>query len=306
MHAAQLSLGVVWRAVAFPFVHPILVARLGFFPFLLAALPSLIIYHLWWPGGIDFRDADNLRKAVSEGWPALAAIYAINVVMMSVYAIRVHRVIVSGQRAGFFSVLFSWTMVSYLGAIIIFAFMSSLASLVFRHGFGMLAEKLVYAFEGFRTSGETNAPSLAWIASAAAAIALLVVALQIGVRLVLILPHAALTGRFGLAASWRAMSGNIWAFVEAWIIFLIVMGALIGLLGFGDVWLSTYISDAAPRYLPLALFQISKSQLKESLSAVFFLAIYFLSATTNIAFLSFIYKNLEVDWTVGQAELRYA
>jgi hypothetical protein len=304
MHAAQLSVGVVWRAVAFPIVYPILVVRLGFIPFMLAALPTLILYNLWWPDGVDFRDTGNLRKAVSEGWSAIAAIYVINVLMMSVYAIRIHRMIVSGQKSGFFSVLFSWTMISYLGAIVIFAFMVSVARIVFGYGFSMLAEKLVYAFESFRTSGETNAPSLTWVVSAAAAIALLVLALQIAIRLLLILPHAALTGSIGLAASWRAMSGNIWTFVEAWVIFLIVTGLLILLFAFGALSLSSYISNAIAQYLEP--FQISKISFHESMSAILFLIIYFMSATMNIAFLSFVYKDLEVDWTTSQPEVRYA
>jgi hypothetical protein len=301
MYAEQLGFGVVWRAVLFPFVYLFTVARLAFLPFALAALATFIVYRLSWPEGIDFTDVGNLQNTLRADWPSVLIIYVINAVMVSVYSIRIHRKIIGAHASSFVSVLLSRALLAYIGAIFIFSLFLALAKVIFHRGFLLLWEMTSFAVEAFKTGGETNAPSLTWVGSAIAAIVLLVLAVQIGIRLLPIMPHAAVSGRIGLIASWRAMNGNVWLSFEALVIFWIVTAVMISVLVFRAMAASTYVSEVASIYIDYQQFGFNQAQLKSGVLIGLLLITYIMLVTMNAALLSFIYRSLDMNW--GEARL---
>jgi hypothetical protein len=77
----------------------------------------------------------------------------------------------------------------------------------------------------------------------------------IAVRLVLMLPHAAVTGRLSFGVSWRAMKGNFWRFVLACILFALLVVAVVLLLSAGG-----YLAAQALFGFTLAPGQVAPEQ----------------------------------------------
>ena len=310
MYAAEshgrIRFRAVGQSIAFPLLYILAVFRHGLLPFSIAGLASWAILRNAMPEGFDLKNPAEVRTALLNNWPVLAACYAVNVIAMSIYAVGIHRMIIGSVSPSFPFIRFKRHELAYLGAAMIFAVILTLTNGVLLASFWFLAREAGFAIQSIRGGGEGDAPTLVWLFSVLAAVAAIVLVLQISTRFVLILPHAAVSGRIAIGPSWRAMRGNVWLFIELSVILWIIIVAL----GVALVFALGSLTDTIGAFLapyPQALqLEIASDRLKDMIG-IGLLAVFSVMATTmNIALLSFIYRDLGVEWSDAAAEHGYA
>lgn len=211
---------------------------------------------------------------------------------MSLYIVGIHRLIVKGEEPRRFTLRFGRYELAYWGVAVLFV----LAFAVERLALGSLialtsaGSELVIATD---VPGEPDIEAspfshLSPMAIAASAVSVAVIA-WLHIRLALIFPHAAVTGRISPALSWHAMAGNFWRMVGAGLLLLLglipIYAALIGLPLLLIKWQVATATEGDPSMQGIAHLALLPGAL----------AGFCLVVTVFAAFMSYVYKDLVDD-----------
>lgn len=290
----KLPISVFWESFVFPFAHFGAVFRIFFFPtLLLIAIGGAILWYFS-PPGADFSTPEGFQAYLLTMAPVLDFMNIILVIFGMMFAVHIHRYIVNQEDPGWVLFRFGrYELMYLLTAIVIFvslilAILAIVLAVMLILGVSLDPEM----WARLQSGGSVPLPMpQGWFI--AAAVVLYCFFIWIVVRLVLMLPHAAVAGRVSFAASWRAMKGNFWRFVLACLLFaLLVMAVVLLLVGVGYLGIQTFFgwvltpgAQVAPEQLGAVMAVIVTSY---ALMAVIW--IFYFSMT--VALISYAYAYL--------------
>jgi hypothetical protein len=233
----KLPIKVFWEAFVFPFTNFGALFQIFFFPSLLLMAIAAAALWLFWPPGADVTTTDGLQGTLLAMSPLLNILNIILVIFSIMFAVHIHRYIVNEEDPGWVLFRFRrYELMYLLTAIVIFLCFVLTILAVVGGVMLLLGVSLDPEMWARLQSGETVQLPVqhGWLF--ALIVALYVLFFWVVVRLVLMLPHAAITGRLSFSTSWRAMKGNFWRFVLACLLFSLLVMALF-LLAFGGGYL---------------------------------------------------------------------
>lgn len=234
---ARLDLGIIQDAFMFPFRNPLAVLRLGLFPVLIVLTAAHVAIYLL----ILFASEMTSSGLVVSGlWTLLLLL--VYPLVISGFAAGVCRLIVKGEAPGWSVPQLGRRERPCAAALLVFLLLTVGAQALFA-GIGWIGE-VVHEAEG-------RFAALTGLAFAALSAAAFLAALCVCLRLVLILPHAAVTGEVSLKTSWDALDGNFWRFAAA-IVILSGLGAVFSLLLMAPIMIGGALASdvLAPDYGP--------------------------------------------------------
>jgi hypothetical protein len=285
----KLPIGLFWEAFRFPFAHFGAVFRIFFIPTLL--LIAIMIAAVWYfaPQGMDVSSPENIEFYLKSASPTLDILNIVFVLLTMMLAVHLHRYIVNGEDPGWVIFRFGRYELMYLLTTIVIGLCIGLVVLIVVIG-GLLLLGLPVdpqAWTATQPGQPVLPPPPAWLWTVG--VVFYVLFIWVMVRLVLMLPHAAVTGRLSFSVSWRAMKGNFWRFLFAGLLFsLIVAVAVLVLFGSASVALQTFSATLVPgAQVPPEQF-VAMISLLTAISAVFWV-FYFSMA---VAFISYAYAHL--------------
>jgi len=199
--------------ISFVFRKAPILLWIGLPPALLSLAVTYAIYRVWVPGVlIDVHAASRLP-------PSLAWVEVIvNGICATLFAVGVHRLVLRQELAPGIPVRLRRYELAYAGTLSLFAAAELL--------FGLIIAGVVNAVPD-------GATPLGTLILLPVAVVLAFFVIWVHVRLALVFPHAALTGRIELPVSWRAMKGNVEKFIFGGLALLLLCAAVqIGVLIF--------------------------------------------------------------------------
>jgi hypothetical protein len=267
-------------ALLFPFTNITALLRIGLIPSLIAlTMLAALIAFAGWP-----RRTGPLVEVESVRYFGRVLL----IFILGLYAAGVHRLIVRNERPRRVTLRFSSYEQAYWAVVGIFALASFVegylldavlswigmdAGLPDETGVHNQNDDMQFLQEGLPVRGLTIA-------------AITVILMWLHVRLSLMFPHAAVTGRISPCLSWRATAGSFWRMIGAGVLLFLGMLPLYAVIGLPPVmlvkWLA-YTRDTDTQVLArLALIPAA------------FMA-FCLVTTIIVAFMSFVYKDLVDD-----------
>lgn len=280
----KLKFGRVGDALTFPFKNPLTLLGIALVPGLVTVASIVAAVEILMAGAGQAAPPDQVWESLAKFALALTAIALLSTLFLVIYAVAIHRLIVCGERPGFVILRFRRYELAYLGVLVLIFIEQRVLDVIsglIRNSFGFvpareLANPALTASDNFTTL-------LGWAALVLAALVLI----WIHLRLALIFPHAAITGRIGFAASWRAMKGNVWRIVLG----LIVLGAVFSVIWslFTAVWLMSAVVSAPPLTPETSMQAVYRNYLILLAPALPVMAIL---CASGIAYISYAYKDL--------------
>jgi hypothetical protein len=213
----KLRIGIFTDAVVFPFANILSLLKLGLIPLIIV---MLINYAM--SANIDIRadlrmtSPEDMAAFMRAQLPAQVVGSILLLVVGVIYAVGVHRIILRHEYPGWVILRFRRYELAYLGAVVLYVLITTGVQL-----FALLA---LYAL-GF----PDFAAQFADLAERAGGLlflafgALMVFTAWLGLRLLLMMPHAAVTGEISPAVSWRATRGNFWRLFAASLLLVLVL-----------------------------------------------------------------------------------
>jgi hypothetical protein len=267
--------GTVKDALLFPFRHPLALLRLGLVPGLIAAAICYALFRAFWPVAAPFDSPQAKQEAFQAlllGWIGINVVLGIVGVIV---AVGIHRLIVNGEQPGWVLFRFGRYELAYAGAllavIIIYSIGPTLVGALLAALTGQDAPPL--PSDGSPTAEQV----LAWweAINPFFILGLVVIGLLLWlqIRLALIFPHAAVTGRISFGVPWRAMRGNFWRFVGAGLLLMLVLMSM---------WLlitTIAIGSQPPGGFPYTGLALA-------------LAMFVIMSAIGVAFISYVYRDL--------------
>jgi hypothetical protein len=218
--------GTVKDALLFPFRHPLALLRLGLVPGLIAAAICYALFRAFWPAAAPFDSPQAKQEAFQAlllGWIGINVVLGIVGVIV---AVGIHRLIVNGEQPGWVLFRFGRYELAYAGAwlaiILIYwigpTLVGTLLAALTGQGAPTLPPDSPPRPGQVRAWPEAINPSfvLLWLA-------LIGLFLWLQIKLALIFPHAAVTGKISFGVSWRATRGNFWRFVGAGLLLILIL-----------------------------------------------------------------------------------
>jgi hypothetical protein len=212
---AKLDIGISTKAISFPFRKFGTLLGLGLIPALITVGAIFIAFAIF----------SQLSKMPPTMWflglVLSVSISVVYLMLVSIFAVGIHRLIVRGEKPGVVIFRFGRYELVYAAVVVFF----------------ILASTIVEEALGRITSAYAGGPSWLlrdmWVQLGVSPIivkyglavlygVVLFVVIWISVRLGLALPHAAVAGRFSLRQSWEATRGNFWRLVATYLVLLIV------------------------------------------------------------------------------------
>jgi hypothetical protein len=172
--------------IGFVFRKAPILLWIGLPPALLSLVATYAIYQVWVPGvWIDVPGASRLPHSLA--WVEVV----VNGICATLFAVGVHRLVLRQELAPGIPVRLRRYEVAYAGTLIMFAAVDWLLGLVIVGVANALPDG---AFQLILTP---------------VAVLIVIFGIWVHVRLALVFPHAALTGRIEPPVSWRAMKGHV-------------------------------------------------------------------------------------------------
>ena len=306
----KLRIGVWKEAFAFPFRNFFTLLQFSLVPMLIAVAVSAAILYYASPFNMPISTLDELQRYTESKNTALNAISFVTTIFGLVIAVCIHRLIVRGERPGWIIVRFGRYEIAYAGAILVYILVilallipivASVAASVF---FGLVPAE-VFTMSGPVAPDVAERLKVPGLLFALGVLVTVIVVWWVQVRLALIFPHAAVTGRISLGVSWKAMKGNFWRFVAAILIlglvslllWAVVGGAILALaVSYFGSFLSLAANDPA---------QIGNMLYVMLLAQICMLPLYVFGFSMFVALISYIYADLVGDtWSAGAAAVR--
>lgn len=245
----SLSIGIFKRAFMFPFRNPGAVLRIGLFPALITLAVIYILFSSVVPQFSGGAPEDEMRQLTETmRWIGIP-IQILYVVIVSIFAVGIHRLIVRDEYPGWTIFRFGRYELAY-AAMLLFFFVLYLvqqyAFLGVAWALGMVPASLLEPYPTdpqavLATYRQVMTPQLIGLL-----VVVVAISVWINVRLALAFAHAAVTGQLSLSASWNAMRGNFWRFVVAFLILAVIViivyfvaGTLLTLAG-TFLWIAVY------------------------------------------------------------------
>jgi hypothetical protein len=200
----KLDLSVIQDAFTFPFRRAGAVLRLGLFPVLILLTAAHVLFSLSLPFADELPIPPRLTAALYTVPMLLAGLVA-----TSIPAVGIYRLILRGEEPGWVIFRLGRYERAHVMAMGMFLLLAVLAQFLFT-GISWLAELAHAARFGF-------APVIG-IAFAVLSVAVLAASLLVFMRLVLALPHAAVTGELSLNAPLNAVDCNLRRFASAFVL----------------------------------------------------------------------------------------
>lgn len=188
MSAVKITRGpkadIFWEAVAFPFKNLLSLIQI-------ALIPWLITEALYWT---------LLKLFPGLSWPLFPQLFSdliggpisiIYYAFFAMFAVAIHRMIILGERPGWLIYRFGRNELAYAVTVI-------------------AANALLFSVPGFvivQTIDYFGIRFTSWMWTGMVVCVIILSYLMI--RLLLIYPHAAVTGRMSFSATWGAMKGNV-------------------------------------------------------------------------------------------------
>jgi hypothetical protein len=273
----------VGSALAFPFTNGRPLLRLGLIPALVTAGLNYTVLR-----GIVRLDIDTLAAIGHATW-RLQACYILFLagaaLALTLYAVGIHRLIAEDERPGFGMVRFRHRELAYLGVLILAAIAYEVEEALLRLLVTLVSrttDAAVPAVPGdpvpLQVFGESGPVLIAFLAGA-------LFWLWVNLRLALVFPHAAIAERISLAASWRAMSGNVFRMLVELIVLAIATL---------PVWLLLCILWMGVAEMVDIDGRPPSARVLLQWASVFAIVIGFL-ASVGIAYISYAYRDLMED-----------
>lgn len=293
----KLRIGVWKEAFAFPFRNFFTLVQFSLVPTFIAVALSLAILYYAWPSNMPTGTPEELKRFIDSLNPALNATDLVTVLFGLVIAVCIHRLIILGERPGWIIVRFGRYEIAYVGAFLVFILVTFVVMLPI---FALIAAAAFFGLvpaEVFTTNGRL-APEVAQrlmvpgLLFGVGVVVTVIVAAWVQVRLALIFPHAAVTGRISLGVSWNAMKGNFWRYLAAALILGLVLFVLWVVVG-GAIFavVASYLLSS-PQLAGNEPVQIGNSLYTALLVYICSLPLYIFGFSMFVAFISYAYADL--------------
>lgn len=234
---AKLDLGIIQDAFTFPFRRAGAVLRLGLFPVLILLTAAHVLFSLSLPFADELLIPPRLTAALY-----MAPMLLVCLVAASIPAVGIYRLILRDEEPGWVIFRLGRYERAHVMGMLLFLLLTLAAQFLFT-GISWLAELAHASRFGF-------APVIG-IAYAVLSVAVLAAALLVFMRLVLALPHAAVTGELSLNAPLNAVDCNLRRFVFAFLILTGIAAASCIMIAVPVMILAIFAGDTvAPDYGP--------------------------------------------------------
>lgn len=295
----KIKFSNAWEAMLFPFTNLLGLLRLSLLPTLIATAIVFGAYLLLAPDlSLQISTPEDMDRFTRAIFPLMILAWLLYVVVAIIMAVGIHRLILRGERMG-------WTLLRVRGYELAYA---AAAGLFFA---AAIAEQYIFVFIGQLFGIVFPAPgggtSIAEqqeflnqvkdlpVAFMVAGVLIGLALIWVHVRLALVFPHAAVTGRISLSASWTAMRGNVWRFLLAAVmtaimtmfLYLVIVLAL-GLLGGVVAMVVISLGGGAPAQIQTE----TGAMAIVVFPLIFGLLSNWLAIAVVVAFVSFAYKDL--------------
>jgi len=216
----KIRIGRVKDAIVFPFANVGSLVKLALFPIIIAAIASYAVLRAFWPTDIVVTMQEDVPRFMQAISPAINIIYLLALAVSAIVAVGIHRFIIRDEQPGWVIARFRWYELAYLLAPLVFGIMQLglmiVVALAVLAAAAIIDPSLVGTLLGDPSAIQNlegqQVPAGLAVVFAIGFFVLFVLIAWIGVRLTLMLPHAAVTGSLSPATSWRAMKGNFWRF----------------------------------------------------------------------------------------------
>lgn len=186
------SLEPTLAAIGFVCRKASIILWIGIPPALLSLIVTYAIHREWIPGALFEINAPS-RLPPSMAWVETI----VDGICLTLFAVGVHRLVLRQELVAGIPLRLRRYELAYAGTLILFA----------------AAETLIVLIVGGIVSALGEPVPAQWmVVLTAAAPVIIIVGIWVHIRLALIFPHAALTGRIDPRPSWRAMRGNVYRF----------------------------------------------------------------------------------------------
>jgi hypothetical protein len=205
----KIHMDLVIKAVIFPFNNILGIIRLGLVPTLIASGVIYAAYRAIGPIKWPTQSIGELGQLTQVLLPLSALLSFCSAIVGTLVAVGIHRLILHGERPAWTVIRIRKYELAY-GAIVLTILAAAYALDAagrFIFGFPKPGDLAVIA-------SKLDAPGTRALIAAVAMIGGGLF-LWIYVRLILVFPHAALTGEISARKAWAAMRGNFWRFVGA-------------------------------------------------------------------------------------------
>lgn len=253
--------------------------RLGLFPTLIALAISFCVVIAVPAQVIDRSKPGETTRVMESLWLVSWTPSILFALAGAIFMVGIHRFILRGEKPGWVIARFGRYELALIGAIALVCAMLYAVTYVFAAPMELI--------ELIETS-----PSQVLLSNAIALI-VVVILVWLYARLLLLTPHAAVTGHISPMVSWRAMAGNVWSAVIAWVVLglgEIVVALIPGLLGLLFMKFLLPVSD-------LGIADSRGMLLLELYETTAKLPAYGAVIAVNAAFLSYAYKDLVEEAT---------
>ncbi len=212
----NLPVNIAWRSFLYVFNNLGSVIRLGLLPLLLIVSANIVIYIYFPPQAVDVGGRLVLQQPI---WPSLV-IFPITIIAITIFMVGIHRLAILNERPpSLFYLRFQREEVKFLAAAII----AILAFLLFFGVIGGIGYLIVMIIGVEEVKTFFNDPaSLSPSAGIIAYVCILIPTVWLGGRLLLALPHAAITAKIDFGMAWRVMRGNFWRYFAVTMIFSLI------------------------------------------------------------------------------------
>ena len=287
----KIPMDLAIKAVVFPFSNILGIIRLGLVPTLIASGVIYAAYRVIGPIEWPMQSLEELGQRRQFLLPLSALLAVCFAIVGTLVAVGIHRLILHGERPAWTVIRIRKYELAY-GAIV-------LTILAATYALGV-AGRYVIGFPTPRDFAVIDS-NLGAFGAYARLVAVAIIggglSLWVYVKLILVFPHAALTGEISASRSWAAMRGNFWPFVAALLLlqfisfpinlvyFLGIQIPLIGLLEGGRAGTSDPIST-------LLVFSLASIPARALMFSMF------------IALVSYVYKHLVQGSAFGSADVR--
>lgn len=295
----KLPIGVFWEGFLFPFKNFGTLFKILFLPIVLLLAISAGIMWLFAPGLPDFSNGGEVAGYLQAVSPALDIVNLLFVIFAIMIAVHIHRYIVRDEAPGWVVFRFWRYEFMYLLTSIVVTLVYIAAMLALFFGFWLLwgipfeALQALLAHQPGQPAPSVPPPPT-WLI--VAGIVVFVVVIWAQIRLILMLPHAAVTGRISFATSWSAMKGNFWRFVLAAILFGLLLLAVVAIFYLAAIFIIPAVLGV-PFNLPQPGVAMAPEEVRGMVVSMLILygaaiPIWILYVSAGVAFISYAYAYL--------------
>lgn len=235
----------VKRAARFPFANIGTLIKLGLVPALLALGVNYVAMRALWPQDAQFTSIEEMQRIVASLHLAMLPGSVAYGVVAAIFAVGIHRFIIRGEEPGWVLLRFGRYEIAY-AAVAILLLLASMGAQFAVYFVGWATGVLPGDMPGF------GAALMPWALEVAPPrefptglgtlfLVLILFGTWLYVRLLLTFPHAAVTGRIDLGVSWRAVKGNVWRIIAAFLLVSVLNVLIFLLVGFPLAMLQAWL-----------------------------------------------------------------